>query len=90
MARLARYLQKHHVTIPPLPTYPERFTTMNFVSLDYLAPLLVEHERRRIRELEAQLIQVHDAHARLLIQEAIDLKRRHIAALEAIEQSAPV
>src|SRR5262249_10626198 len=43
-AALAKFLIRHRIPLPYLGPYPVAFTTLNFVSLDHLLPMLAESE----------------------------------------------
>src|SRR4051812_9824155 len=45
-ANLGSYLERRRHTVPYLGSFPASFTTMNFVSVDYLFPLLVTEAKR--------------------------------------------
>lgn len=86
-ARIARFLTRHKVrTLGPLGPYPMNFTTINYSSLDHLLPILQDNQRRRIAELTVDLKKVTDPECRHLLEEFIDLKRRHLAKLESMMQ----
>src|SRR5438445_8864998 len=50
-AALAKFLTRQRIPVPYLGSYPVAFTTLNFVSLDHLLPILVDTERRAIADL---------------------------------------
>ena len=83
LAVLTKFLARRRHTVPYLGAFPMAFTTMNFVSLDYLIPRLVEDGRRSVAALERDRAAVTDADARAELDRLIDLKRRHLKALEA-------
>src|SRR5262249_34101012 len=76
-AALARFLVKRRLTPPYLGAYPMSFTTINYVSLDHLLPLLVEHQRRGITAVEQDVAQLDDREARAQVQSVLDMNRRH-------------
>ncbi len=82
LTALGRFLVRRHIDLPYLGTYPEHFTTMMFVSLDYLLPRLVDEQRQAVRLLEDDLAQVTDPEARCAMQQLLDRKRRHLPILE--------
>lgn len=82
--RLAKFLQQQRIAIPPLGAFPLSYTTINFISLDYIVPLLIDNQKRRIEEITAQLSRVSDPAARKHIQEILDTKKRHMQSLEGI------
>ena len=67
-AALVRFLQRRRVTPPYFGAYPMSFTTLNFITLDHLVPLLVDAERKAIAALENDLAHLTDPEARQLIQ----------------------
>ena len=68
IARLLTFLQRHHAAPPYLGSFPTSFTTANFVTLDYLRPLLVKQARTEVAHLQEDLSHVHDPEARDLVQ----------------------
>ncbi len=80
-AAIVRFLLKHRVRPPYLGAYPMSFTTINYTSLDYLLPFLVDFEKRRIAEMEHDLSQAQDAEAKGLLVSLLEMKRRHLQAL---------
>jgi hypothetical protein len=89
---LVRFLVRRKFTPPYLGAYPARFTTINFVSLEYLLPRLAQEQRRDIRALEDDLVEVHDVEVREQVKKLLELKRRHLQTLEqlAVAHSAAV
>jgi hypothetical protein len=83
-ARLGRFLARHKSPLPYLGAYPMSFTTINFVTLRHLVPLLVDSERQAIAELERTLPLIHDPSARVPVQELLNLKHKHVHALETL------
>src|SRR5947209_3345465 len=86
---LAQYLMRHKEPLPYLGSYPMSFTTMNFVSLDHLLPLLVKEERRSLAERERDLAQVHDLEAQAILRSIVATKRRHLQTLEEMASAHP-
>jgi hypothetical protein len=80
-------LLAHHQTPPYLGSYPMDFTTINYVSLDHLLPLLLENERRGIAALEGDFNAVADPEARALVESVIAKKRDHLSRLEKLRGS---
>src|SRR3954469_19040072 len=75
VAGLVRFLQRRRVTPPHFGAFPMSFTTLNFITLDHLLPLLVDAERKAIAKLEHDLAFLADAEARQLIQELVEMNR---------------
>jgi rubrerythrin len=86
---LVQLLSRLHLAPPYLGTYPSHFTTINFVSLDHLTPQLVDFERETITALEKELPQVSDSEAQEEIRRLLDMKRRHLKALEQMVATHP-
>jgi hypothetical protein len=88
-ANLAKLLTRHHASLPYVGTYPMVFTNINFASLDYLVPLLIEHQKRAISHLERDLALLHDKEARAEIQKILAIKERHLSQLEKLIPAKP-
>lgn len=84
---LSRFLIRRRHTPPYLGPYPMAFTTINFVSLDYLLPHLVEQQRRAIAELEKDRQALADAEAKAEVDKVLQMKRQHLEALQALAPS---
>jgi hypothetical protein len=81
---LALVLVRGQHRVPYLGAYPMAFTTMNFVSLDYLLPLLVEAQRRAIDQLHRDAAAFTSSDARTTTEMMIAMKQRHLKMLEAL------
>src|SRR5579862_2385551 len=55
-AKVVSILQKNRLRPPYLGAYPMSFTTINYMSMDFLIPYLIDFEKRRIAELEKDLV----------------------------------
>ncbi len=87
IASFLRLLQKQHLRRPALGVYPSHFTTINFVSIEYLIPrLIVEHERE-VAELETRLRGFEDEAIRPLAAGYLELKRAHLLTLKELAKS---
>jgi hypothetical protein len=84
IARFTRWLQKKHERVPLLYSYPSHFTTMNFVSLDYLLPKLLDENARQLVAIEGLLNAMDDEEARALTAGYLDMKKRHLETLRAL------
>jgi hypothetical protein len=89
LAGLTRYLYRHKIAPPPSGGYPTDFTSLNFIDLGYLVPLLVKDQKDNIARLEAELHSVADAEARSAGEEFLAVKRRHLHALEQLQVAEP-
>jgi len=89
IASLARWLARRRYPVPLLGPYPGWFTTINYVSLDYLLPLLVDEEQKRIAQLERDGAALGDPDAAALIQALIQTKRQHLQRLEDLAAQHP-
>jgi hypothetical protein len=81
-----RFLQKKRFRLPPLGFYPSQFTTMNFVTIEYLTPVLIKEHVKEIATIERLLAQIDDEEVRGMTQSYLEMKRRHFQALEALAQ----
>jgi hypothetical protein len=81
--KLANYLRRRRM-LPYVGPFPMSYANLLFVSLDYLLPQLVEHERKELAQIGRDLHAVHDAEARHQVQEILDLKQRHLKKLEEL------
>ncbi len=88
-AGIVRLLQRHHVTVPPYGTYPASFTTINYVSLAHLLPLLAQHEHRDVAELQASLPRASDAEVHTAVQQLLEMKQQHVKRLEQLAAAHP-
>ncbi len=86
---LAKQLIKQRVTPPYLGAYPMYFTTMNFLALDRLLPLLIEHQQADIARIEEDLKHIQDVTFRPAVQQMLELKRQHLKQLEALRPAKP-
>jgi rubrerythrin len=89
IAALSRYLTRGRQSLPYLGSYPEWFTTINYVALEYLLPHLVHHERQSLARVERGLAELSDPESRDLVQKMVDMKRRHLQTLEALAAAHP-
>jgi hypothetical protein len=81
---LTKFLTRRRHTVPYLGAFPMSFTTMNFVSLDYLLPRLAESGRQSVAALERDRAALTDTDAKEELDRLIELKRTHLKALEAL------
>jgi hypothetical protein len=84
---LAAYLRKRRIGIPYLGSYPEIFTHINYVSLDYLLPKLFDWQRQWLGILEKDAVLIADAEARGEVEKVIAVARRHRDELEKLAAS---
>jgi hypothetical protein len=81
---LVKFLARRRHTVAYLGAFPMAFTTMNYVSVDYVLPRLAEDGRRAVAALERDRAALTDADARAEVDRLLDLKRRHLKALEGL------
>ena len=81
---LAGYLRKHRMGLPYLGSYPQNFTNLNYVSLDYLMPRLLKWQREWVTILEKDATLVANAEAKAEVGKLIAVARRHVEELEKI------
>jgi hypothetical protein len=86
---LGQYLIRQRAPLPFLPSYPASFTTINFLAFDYVLPMLIEHQRRSIADVERDLAALKDPGARVEVEKLLAVKRQHLPQLEALVPSQP-
>jgi hypothetical protein len=86
---LGQYLIRQRTPLPFLPSYPASFTTINFLAFDYVLPMLIEHQRRSIADVERDLAALKDPGARVEVEKLLAVKRQHLPQLEALVPSQP-
>ena len=86
LAGLTRYLYRHKMPPPHSGGYPVDFTSLNFINIDHLLPLVARHEEDSITRLTLALASPHDEEARQLAQALLDLKTKHLEELRQPSQ----
>ena len=86
VAALTRFLIKERVTPTHLGPYPMHFTNFNFLALDRLLELLVEHHGQDITDLQADLARLPDSPARPLLAELLAAKKRHLDSIKQLSE----
>jgi len=84
---LGRFLFKHRIVPAALGAYPMNFTTINYTALDHLLPLLIDNQKGRVGELQKDLAKIKDGEARQHVERFLEMKRRHLQALEDMSQN---
>ena len=82
--QFTRLLQKKRIRLPPLGAYPSHFTTVHFVGVEYLVPRLNTEHVKEIAQIERILSRIDDAEIRAMGQAYLDMKRRHLDALQEL------
>ncbi len=80
-ASLVKSLLRQRVPPPHLDPFPMHFTNFNFLGVDRLLALLIEDQRQKAGELEADVKSVRDPEARTLVQHLLDVKRGNLDEL---------
>src|SRR5262245_66178841 len=88
-AALSRFLQKNRLTPPYLGAYPSYFTSYNYLALERVVALLVEHQKSDIAALEDDLAGIHDAECRKQVQQLVETKKSHLKQLDSLPPSDP-
>jgi hypothetical protein len=83
-AAIVKWLLKNRARPPYLGAYPMSFTTINYMSLDFLLPYLIDFEKRRCAELEQDLAFISDDEAKHLLHTLLEMKQRHLATLTGL------
>jgi hypothetical protein len=86
---ITRFLQKKHLRVGPIGSYPSHFTTGNFVSVDYLLPKLVAEHEYQVREIESQLPLATDEEARAIAERYLGMKQIHLQVLKDALPATP-
>jgi hypothetical protein len=86
---LGRTLVRQKVPMPFLGSYPARFTSCNFIALEYLLPLLVQAQKEGIAALAADLHRVPAPEARAAVEALLAVKRQNLTALEELAAPRP-
>jgi hypothetical protein len=89
IGRLIDLLARRCHSYPYLGSYPNWFTTINFISFDHLLPMLVDCEARSLGELECAIPEITDTEALGVVQELVDMKRRHLDLLKKMASAHP-
>ncbi len=89
---LGVFLTRKRQPVGYIGSYPAGFTTLNFVSLNYLLPRLAADEARGVAALEQNLAAVTDPEAQAQLKKLLAVKRDHQQALEllAAEHTKPL
>jgi hypothetical protein len=78
------FLAANRVVLPYLGSYPVVFTDLNFVSVRFMLPKLVEEQKRDLAALEADAATLTDPAAQSTVLHLAELHRRHLAELESL------
>jgi hypothetical protein len=90
IAAYSKFLARCRIRMPHLGPYPVSFTTLNYVSLEHLLPIMAEHEQQSIAALERDVTQLSDdAEAQEQVRKILDMKRRHLQMFEALAAAHP-
>jgi rubrerythrin len=84
VAEIMRLLQRRRLPPPFIGNYPATFTSLSFVSLDHLIPLLVMNEREDLQRLEREVGLIADPEADAILQKIVEQKRRHLEKLQTL------
>jgi hypothetical protein len=89
LAKLTRYLYRNKMPPPFTGGYPTEFTTLNFIDLDYLVPLLARHEEESIAQMQADLATVEAGEGKQIAEALLALKKKHQAELSELLKPEP-
>jgi hypothetical protein len=89
LGKVARFLRRHRIPLPYLGAFPEEFTPMGFIGLDYAVHRLVPWERAAVAELEKELGEVKNEEAQHLIRGLLRVKQNHLKDLEGVAAGMP-
>jgi hypothetical protein len=80
-AALAKFLAKNRLTPPYLGAFPSYFTSYNFLAMTRLVPLLIEHQKNGVAQLERDVAGLN-GEARQQVEKLLVTKKQHCEALE--------
>ncbi len=83
---IADYLAKNHV-VPISPSFPEEFTSINYIGLDRLLPWLVNYQAWLIEQMEKDREDLESEETRSLLGSVLETKRRHLSELQKLAAS---
>jgi rubrerythrin len=84
VAELVRFLYAHRRPPPYLGSFPTSFTSLSFVSLDHLLPILAANELKELERLQSEVNTLIDPEAKVLVEKIIANKRRHLETLQSL------
>jgi hypothetical protein len=84
---LGAFLRKKRIPIGYLGSYPQNFTNLNFVSLDYLMPRLLEWQRKWAAVLERDAALIVGGEANAEVSKLVAIARRHLDELQKLADS---
>jgi len=84
IAELVRFILRNHQSPPYIGSYPASFTSLSFVSLDHLIPLLAAQEDLDLKHLERVQATLVDPEAKETMIRIVENKRRHVEALRSL------
>ncbi len=82
---LSAFLLKNYSGPPHLGAYPMFFTTLNYLALERLIPLIIEDHEKDIQSLKEDIAKVQDLQARNLLQQLLESKEKHVATLRELQ-----
>lgn len=86
---LAGFLRRRRIGLPHVGAYAEPFTTMNYISLDRLLPLLAGYQRQAVAELTRDRDRAGDPEAQAEIGKLVALGQQHLTTLEGMVSAQP-
>jgi hypothetical protein len=84
---LAAFLRKKRIAIGYLGSYPQNFTNLNYVSLDYLMPRLLDWQRKWVGVLEKDAAQIGEVEASAEVAKLVTVALRHLDDLATLTNS---
>ncbi len=92
VGELGTFLTRKRMPVGYIGSYPTNYTTINFLSLDYLLPRLAADEARGVAVLEQNLAAISDPETQAQVKKLLAVKRQHQQVLEllAAEHGKPL
>jgi rubrerythrin len=89
VAELMGLILRNRLTPPYIDSYPVAFTSLSFVSLEHLIPLLTANEEKDLIRLERELGELTDSEAKELVKKIVETKNRHLESLRILNAKSP-
>jgi hypothetical protein len=83
-AVIIKHLYRNHIAPPHLGTYPMEFTNFNFLAVNRMLDLAIQHQEQDVTALATDLRKVHDTESHRLLQHLFEVKARHLETLRKL------
>ncbi len=83
---LGSWLVRKRIGLKYVGSFPTVFTHINYCTLDYLVPLVLERETKQLADLERDQPKIADSEAAALVRTIVETKRRHVQTLAELQK----